>query len=321
MVKRLKQLYKAAKATGAKKGDHRTDPMKIEEGEEGEEEEESVADKRKGPVSVNSSPSKINSDRSRGNGSNPAAANLKGKQQTIVEGQNEDEEGGGDDEPDFGSDDGDKEPDPVEMNIKNTFEDFLADAYPNGGYNNELLPISSLQDAFIQMFNRFISQELIDQASYDCGEVDPGLEEITMNEFRAIYFSLDRILNHGRTANREAGLDPKFSRSQDSFDDEEYGDSLSRSRSRPATNRSNEEMGRGRNTASAPPLNLNKLHQNGTPQSSLQGDGSKDPGRWGEDGSSLGVASATLSELSPRTGAFAAGSGLRMVRNVKSANG
>lgn len=332
MVKRLKQLYKAAKAVAGKKKEHRSDPMKIEEGDEGEEDEESVADKRKGPGSLASSPSKVNSARSRGTGSNAGAGVIKGKQHTILEAQNEDEdaEEGEEDEPDFGSED-EKEPDPVEMLIKNTFEDFLSDAYPNGGYNSELLPVSYLQDAFIQMFNRFISPELIEQASYDCGEVDPGLEELTMNEFRAVYFSLDRIIN-GRTdtnADRNnAGYDNDFSHSQDSYDEDEYDESASRHRSRPTTTVSNnlayeeEDASRshtGRNTASAPPLNFNKLHQNGTPQSSVLGDGSKDPTKW-DDGGSLGMGSATYSEASPRAGTFAAGSGLRMVRNVKSAN-
>lgn len=358
MVKRLKQLYKAAKATATKKKENRFDAMKIEEGEEGEEEEDSVVDKRKGG-SITSSPSKLNSARSNASGGHGNNNNKKKPQaqSTILEAQNEDEDADNADEEDadFISED-EKEPDPVEVNIKNTFDDFLADINPTGGYASDLLPTSCLQDAFIQMFNRFVSSELIEQASYDCGEVDPGLEELTFNEFRAIYFSLDRLINGGTGRNIHSEFENnEFSRSQDSHDFQEDRDGYggigvdsptSRNRSRTGTVRNSFAENNDNNddelfddkkndnsnrfVNSAPLLNFNKLRQsNGTtPQSSVPGEmGSKDGvGRW-DDGASLGMGSANFADSSPRNGnannngAFAAGSGLRMVRNVKSTNG
>jgi hypothetical protein len=133
-------------------------------------------------------------------------------QETILEGLHEDEEGSAgrnsddimhdnddDDANDFVFDDDEdnvKEPDPMEMNLRRTFEDFANDnTHPHtGGSHIDMIPISALQTAFIRLFNIYIDSELIDQAAFDSGEVDPGLEELTLNEFRSVYLNLDKLL-------------------------------------------------------------------------------------------------------------------------------
>lgn len=70
--------------------------------------------------------------------------------------------------------------------IKNTFEDYATPSHLVS-WGGEVLSANCLQEAFIRMFNRFVSQELIDDAISSTNEVEPGLEELTINEFRAIY--------------------------------------------------------------------------------------------------------------------------------------
>ena len=70
--------------------------------------------------------------------------------------------------------------------VKTTFEDYSTPSHLIS-WGGEVLAVNCLQEAFIRMYNRFVSQELIDEAISSTSEIEPGLEELTLNEFRAVY--------------------------------------------------------------------------------------------------------------------------------------
>lgn len=76
--------------------------------------------------------------------------------------------------------------DPEIMMTKTAFEDYASPS-ALASWGGDVMPVNCLQEVFIRVFNRFISQEDIDQALSHTEEIEPGLEELTLNEFRAIY--------------------------------------------------------------------------------------------------------------------------------------
>ena len=177
ITKRLKQAYKMAKVNAAKKKEKLT---KADEDED-EEQQESQGGK--------SSARGGNSTASPGGGGGGAAAGKTPKKQiqaTIKEVENEDEDGEEEDEEDhFGSDD-EEEVSPEEAAVKAAFDDFSMVSNLEG-FTADVIPISSLQEAFIRIVNQFIGQDLIDKAILDTDEVDMTLEEFTFPEFRLVY--------------------------------------------------------------------------------------------------------------------------------------
>jgi hypothetical protein len=199
MLKRLKQVYKAAKVNAAKKKE-----QKAHHGD-GDDDDEEGSQAGGGSVSSKGSTT-----------SNSKAGNKKSvishpplNNEPILEGQNEDEEGENEDDH-FGSDD--EEPEvcsvfvfhfsqvtlmllvlqlsPDEAAIKSAFEDFTAPSKLEG-WTSEMIPIDCLQEAFIRLFNEFIPLELIDRACTQTDEIDPSLEEFTIQEFRSIFRRYD----------------------------------------------------------------------------------------------------------------------------------
>ena len=144
----------------------------------------------------------------RSNGSNvsPAAKEYKPSKgnETIKEGENEDEDGDAEDEEDhFGSDDEEEvrlfewiggrelsffrfQINPEEAAIRTAFDDFSTVSNVEG-FIADVIPISSLQEAFIRLLNQFVSQDLIEKAIMDSDEIDFNLEEFTLPEFRVLY--------------------------------------------------------------------------------------------------------------------------------------
>lgn len=83
-----------------------------------------------------------------------------------------------------------QELDPEEIEIREAFDDFCVQAQHEGFTIDDSFTIarSSLQDAFIRLFNRFIPQDEILHVLSTCEECDASYEELTLNEFRALYF-------------------------------------------------------------------------------------------------------------------------------------
>lgn len=54
---------------------------------------------------------------------------------------------------------------------------------------NDLMPLASLREALIQISNQYLSTSIVKRAIRQCGEIDTGLEEITINEFRSVYYA------------------------------------------------------------------------------------------------------------------------------------
>ncbi len=76
--------------------------------------------------------------------------------------------------------------DPEIVVTKNAFDDY---ASPSAlvSWGGDVMPVHCLQEVFIRVFNRFISQEDIDTIISHTEEIEPGLEELTLNEFRGVY--------------------------------------------------------------------------------------------------------------------------------------
>lgn len=165
--------------------------------------------------------------------------------------------------------------------VRATFEDF-AEPSTSVEWGNHMMPITSLQEAFIRMFNKYIDQDVVERAMAHSGEVEPSLQEITLNEFRVVYQCMAAIL---------AGNVPV-----ESVETEFHGDMLG---SYGAHFGTVESMPRRTTIHSAPALNLEGLSMldEESPINSMRG----------------------VSEGSPRyAGANpAAGSAIHVVRNAK----
>lgn len=90
---------------------------------------------------------------------------------------------------------------PEEQEIRATFDDYAVEFGGNDGWaSTPMMPLYSLQEALIRVFNVFISQELIDAAALDSGEIEMSMEEITLHEFRGIYRSVKALLDGSKGA-------------------------------------------------------------------------------------------------------------------------
>lgn len=186
------------------------------------------------------------------------------------------------------------------MITKNAFEDY---ATPSAlaSWGGDVMPVSCLQEVFIRVFNRFISQENIDGALSHTEEVEPGLEELTLNEFRAIYRSLKKLLN-GESLERPKSASAKTS----PRDDGDWGEASDTDLASEITGGSayiammssppsaGGPVSRRPVGKSAPPLNLNTLEWN------LHSD------------------SASIEHKDSADEHFAAGSAINHIRKVKS---
>lgn len=167
MVKRLKQAYKAAKLNAAKRKEQRA-----KDKADAEEEDDAVEAKDKGGGAFK--PTKLSD--------------------AIAEGQEDDEEEGDDEDQRF-SDDEDAPADPEEMEIRATFDDYAVDAGAAEGWaSTPMMPLYMLQEALIRICNTFISNDLIEQAVMDSGEIEMSMEDITLHEFRGIFKCLQQLL-------------------------------------------------------------------------------------------------------------------------------
>lgn len=74
-----------------------------------------------------------------------------------------------------------------ELELKETFQDFSSQ--PNNNHE-EAFYISKdmLQDAYIRLFNRYITQDLIIKELDQIDDCDPNFKEFTFIEFRDIYY-------------------------------------------------------------------------------------------------------------------------------------
>jgi hypothetical protein len=82
--------------------------------------------------------------------------------------------------------------DPEVLIIKNAFEDYCSTSVLVG-WGGDVMSVNDLQEVFIRLFNRFVSQEDIDVAIAHTDEIEPGLEELTLNEFRAVHRRYKRL--------------------------------------------------------------------------------------------------------------------------------
>lgn len=83
-----------------------------------------------------------------------------------------------------------QEVDPEEAEVRDTFEDF---SVQNGhemyvGEESFTIHKGSLQEAFIRLFNQYISTEMIEREISMCEECDGSFEELTYMEFKALYY-------------------------------------------------------------------------------------------------------------------------------------
>jgi len=74
--------------------------------------------------------------------------------------------------------------------VRDTFDDFCVQAQHEGFTIDDSFTIarSSLQEAFIRLFNRYIPHDEIMQVMSHTEECDASYEELTLSEFRALYF-------------------------------------------------------------------------------------------------------------------------------------
>lgn len=327
MVKRLKQAYKAAKVTAAKRREQRDRNKGTSEDNDDDDEKDQ---KSGGDGGSKSGRSRGGGSHKGGKGKGPLRSN--NKQQTIVEAQNEDEDedddggmGGGGDDVEFGSEDGEpKELNPVEVHLRNIFDDFVADHLAENNNqstsftSDHLLPVGSLQEAFIQIFNRIVDTETVEQAAYDCGEVDPDLEEVTFHEFRAIYYSLKKLL-HGSANSSLHSQNQQEEDADDDLDRSYDEDGLQISHNGTARGSTPGELSHGgynrqRQASSAPPLNFDHLNLDSVDNISI---GMASAGMLAQQDVSEANSLSGAANGGGSLGSFAAGSGLRMVRNVR----
>jgi len=82
------------------------------------------------------------------------------------------------------------------VEIRDTFDDFCVQAQNEGFTIDDSFTIakSSLQDAFIRLFNRYIPYDEILHVMQDCEECDASFEELTLGEFRSLYFRYVSLL-------------------------------------------------------------------------------------------------------------------------------
>lgn len=176
--------------------------------------------------------------------------------------------------------------------IRTTFEDFSCPSRLEG-WSGDVIPLSCLQEAFVRMFNRFITNEMIEHAIFDTDEVEPTMDEFTLGEFKAIYKSMIYVLNPEIKPSKDSIID---SLSTDSFEGSvlsEPSEPPSAMESR-ATSPYQAELGMG---SLVKPLNFSNLEYK-----SLDGENkSKDP------------ADDSLSS-------YPAGSAIQVIRKTKSTN-
>ena len=249
LVKRLKQAYKAAKMQAAKRKEQKKVSLEAAE-------DEAAAN----PLHP-SSPKKFQPTK------------LQGAIQEAKEEEEEDEPHAphtatmddDDDDMDFGNDDEDAPPDPEEMAIRETFDDYSVDPAISHDVhaftNTPMMPLSSLQEALVRLTNTFVSTETIDKAIRESGEVEWSMEEITLHEFRGIFKALQEVLRRdagGADAWAEGDLDGNESVS--SFGSRQSArDYNSRPSSLPTT--PIQPTRPSTKPATAPPLNLTALQQ------------------------------------------------------------
>jgi hypothetical protein len=189
ITKRLKQAYKLAKLNAAKKKEKdKIGGLKKHDeyggGDQDEDEGEKHLGGSQGKLSARSGQSSGRAEKESKGLITPKKQGL--PQETIKEGEHEDEDAENEDEEDhFGSDD-EEEVDPEEAAIKAAFDDFSSLSNLEG-FTADVIPISLIQEAFIRICNQFVSQEIIDKAVLDTDEVDMNLEEYTFPEFRLVF--------------------------------------------------------------------------------------------------------------------------------------
>lgn len=82
--------------------------------------------------------------------------------------------------------------DPEEMEVRDTFDDFCVQSQNEGFTIDDSFTIakSSLQEAFIRLFNRYIPAKEIEHEITNCIECDASYDELTYGEFKSLYFSM-----------------------------------------------------------------------------------------------------------------------------------
>ena len=80
--------------------------------------------------------------------------------------------------------------DPEEAEVRDTFEDFSVQNVHEIYVGDESFTIhkGSLQEAFIRLFNQYITVETIEREIALCEECDGSFEELTYMEFKALYY-------------------------------------------------------------------------------------------------------------------------------------
>lgn len=77
---------------------------------------------------------------------------------------------------------------PEEAELRATFDDYATEAgVAEGWASTPMMPLHVLQEAVVRILNTFVSQELLEKAMFESGEIEMSMEEITLHEFRAIY--------------------------------------------------------------------------------------------------------------------------------------
>jgi hypothetical protein len=192
ITKRLKQTYKLAKINAAKKKEKGNLAAKRID-EEKDEDEASIEGRSPSKAGSDNNKTSARVEETSKNTVTPTSSPAKDykapkeRNDTIKEGDNEDEDGEGNEEEDhFGSDDEEGEVDPEEAAIRAAFDDFSSVSMLEG-FAADVIPVSTLQEAFIRIVNQFISSDLLEKAILDTDEIDETLEELTFPEFRLVF--------------------------------------------------------------------------------------------------------------------------------------
>lgn len=121
-----------------------------------------------------------------GSGKNKSADKKSNKKQDDedgdVEGEGEGDEDG-DDLDGLESEPEEKEPlDPEQVIIEGAFYDYCDEI-------TDLISTENLARAFIQIFNIYVTDEMVQDTILNCIEIDPHLKEFTLNEFYFLYYT------------------------------------------------------------------------------------------------------------------------------------
>eukprot|EP01038_Epipyxis_sp_PR26KG_P010744 gene10744-14429_t len=121
----------------------------------------------------------------------------------ILEGTAEEEE---EEEDKAVFDDDEDEPSAEELELREAYNDFAIEINSNSiGFHSEVglfLPMVDLREALIRVLNCNVAQEVLKKALISCGIYDNTFDNLNLNEFRAVYRSVQNIMNIGNDNDR-----------------------------------------------------------------------------------------------------------------------